>query len=53
VLATEGDARYVATTRYINAITPVEGENYRTLHFKAGEPVEVRPRSGKIVRYAP
>jgi hypothetical protein len=43
----------VGPTRYVKAITPVAGENYRALRFVQGQPLRVRLASGKTVEYAP
>lgn len=43
----------VGPDKYIREITPANGENYESMVFKQGEPLKVRLRSGKVVRYAP
>lgn len=43
----------VGPTRYIKNLTPVAGENYRTLRFVFGEPLRVRLGNGKMVEYGP
>ncbi|HEY1107614.1 MAG TPA: hypothetical protein VGE76_03240 [Opitutaceae bacterium] len=43
----------VGPTKYVKAITPVAGENYRALRFEQGKPLTVRMRNGKAVTYNP
>jgi hypothetical protein len=39
----------VGPDKYIKAIVPVDGENYRSLRFVSGQPLRVQLRSGKII----
>ena len=41
------------SNKYIRALTPVAGENYRALRFEQGKPITVRMRNGKAVTYDP
>lgn len=43
----------VGPDKYIRALTPVAGENYRALRFEQGKPITVRMRNGKAVTYDP
>ena len=43
----------VGPTKYIKALNPVAGENYRALRFTLGQPLRVRLGDGKTVEYAP
>lgn len=44
----------VGPKTYIRRITPVDGENYRSITFKQGQPLQVMvPILGKTVEYAP
>jgi type IV pilus assembly protein PilA len=47
-------ADLVGPDKYIRAITPVAGENYRAITFKANTPLQIMvPALRKVVRYAP
>ncbi|MGH7959899.1 MAG: hypothetical protein ACREH8_23190 [Opitutaceae bacterium] len=41
----------VGPQRYIKAVNPVVGENYRALRFQQGQPIRVRLQDGKVVEY--
>jgi type IV pilus assembly protein PilA len=43
----------VGPGKYIRALNPVAGEDYRALRFVPGEPLRVRLANGKMVEYAP
>jgi hypothetical protein len=43
----------VGPTRYIKALNPVAGENYRALRFEQGQTIRVRLKNGKTVEYSP
>ncbi len=43
----------VGPDKYVRRITPVAGENYRSLVFKQGEPLSVQLLSGQVVTYTP
>jgi type IV pilus assembly protein PilA len=43
--ATYGDL--VGADKYIKVIKPIEGEDYRSLKFKAGQPLRIRTRDGR------
>lgn len=49
--ATYGDL--VGPTKYIKVLTPVMGEDYRTLRFRSGQPLRVRVTGGRMIEYAP
>jgi type IV pilus assembly protein PilA len=49
--ATYGDL--VGQGKYIRAINPVAGEDYRALRFQSGQPLQVRLPNGQVVRYGP
>ncbi len=41
----------VGPTRYVKAVQPVAGENYRALRFVQGQPVRVRMANGRTIQY--
>ena len=41
----------VGPQKYIKALNPVAGENYRALRFQRGQPIRVRLQDGKTVQY--
>jgi hypothetical protein len=43
----------VGPGRLIPQLLPVEGENYRAVHLKKGEPIEVTLPDGRTLRYSP
>lgn len=43
----------VGPSRYIKALNPVSGENYRALRFQQGQTLRVRLKNGKAVEYKP
>lgn len=43
----------VGPDKYIRAITPVAGENYRALRFVEGEPLSIQLRNGTVVEVQP
>jgi hypothetical protein len=43
----------VGPTRYIKALTPVMGENYRTVRLVEGLPLRIQLPDGRTVEYAP
>ena len=43
----------VGPTKYVKALTPVDGENYRALQFVQGRTFVVTTSSGHTVSYAP
>lgn len=43
----------VGPTKYVKIIQPVAGENYRALRFQQGQPLQVRLRDGRVIRYDP
>ncbi|HEX2852111.1 MAG TPA: hypothetical protein VHO24_02655 [Opitutaceae bacterium] len=49
--ATYGDL--VGPGKYIKAMNPVMGEDYRSLRFQSGQALQVRLPGGRIVKYGP
>lgn len=43
----------VGPTKYVKAIQPVAGENYRALRFEQGQALRVRLASGRVIEYNP
>jgi type IV pilus assembly protein PilA len=43
----------VGPQRYVKALNPLAGENYRALRFQQGQPIRVRLQNGKTVEYKP
>jgi type IV pilus assembly protein PilA len=43
----------VGPDKYVRAVVPVAGENYRALRFVPGQPLRVQLANGKTVEYAP
>jgi len=43
----------VGPNRYIKALVPVAGENYRQLRFIQGQPLRVRLPDGRMIQYPP
>jgi type IV pilus assembly protein PilA len=42
----------VGPTRYIKAVQPVAGEDYRAIHFAQGQPLRVRLANGRAIEYS-
>jgi type II secretory pathway pseudopilin PulG len=49
--ATYGDL--VGPDKYIRTLQPVAGEDYRTLQFRAGQPLRIRTRDGRWIPARP
>jgi type IV pilus assembly protein PilA len=43
----------VGVSRYIKALNPIAGENYRALRFQQGQVLRVRMGNGKVIEYKP
>jgi type IV pilus assembly protein PilA len=41
----------VGPDKYVKAVNPVVGEDYRQIEFKQGEPLHVQLPSGKVIQY--
>jgi hypothetical protein len=51
-----GSATYddlVGPGKYVVDVTPVAGEDYRSLLFKQGQPLRVRIGDGRVIEYQP
>jgi hypothetical protein len=43
----------VGPSKYIRALTPVMGEDYRSLRYTIGQPLSVRLANGRVVEFKP